>query len=193
MRVLVVDDEVRNAELTALELRDANGAVRYAATVAPAESRATAGSLSGQELAPSTWSQAELYAADTLFHGPHFQVIRAIDGISAEGARATLTATADAGWPTEAWETDLAAVDGALQLAILCGLRSLGATLPLRIGKIGYSAAPTTGPIHCALLVRSQTPERIVCDIALASESGGPIVDLVDVEMYAVPTGTTAN
>ena len=177
----------------ALELRDANGAVRYAATVAPAESRATAGSLSGQELAPSTWSQAELYAADTLFHGPHFQVIRAIDGISAEGARATLTATADAGWPTEAWETDLAAVDGALQLAILCGLRSLGATLPLRIGKIGYSAVPTTGPIHCALLVRSQTPERIVCDIALASESGAPIVDLVDVEMYAVPTGTTAN
>jgi acyl transferase domain-containing protein len=176
-----------------LELRDANGAVRYAATVAPAESHATAGSLNGHELAPSTWSRAELYAADTLFHGPHFQVIRAIEGISAEGARATLTATADAGWPAEAWETDLAAVDGALQLAILCGLRSLGQTLPLRIGKIGYSALPTTGSIRCALLVRSQTPERIVCDIALASEAGVPLVDLVDVEMYTVPTGTTAN
>jgi hypothetical protein len=179
--------------VVALELRDASGALRYAATVAVPDSRATAAPLNGHELARSPWSRAELYAPDTLFHGEKFQIIRAIEGISSHGARATLTTTADADWPAEAWATDLAAVDGALQLAILCGLRSLGQTLPLRIGKIGYSGAPSEGPVHCALLVRSQTPERVVCDIALASAAGAPIVDLVDVEMYAVPTGTTAN
>jgi hypothetical protein len=43
--------------------------------------------------------------------------------------------------------------------------------------------------VHCALSVRSQTPERVVCDIALSGASG-PIADLVDVEMYAIPSGS---
>jgi hypothetical protein len=45
--------------------------------------------------------------------------------------------------------------------------------------------------VHCALRLRSQTPERIVCDVALTDAAGAPLVDLVDVELYAVPTGTT--
>ncbi len=177
---------------TLLELRDAAGAVRYAATLAPGSAEpARAEPLNGHPLAASPWSEAQLYAADTLFHGPDFQVIRAIEGLSEHGARARFTATAETNWPAEPWATDLAAVDGALQLAILCGLRTVGPTLPLRVGRIGYAARPGTGPVHCALRVRSQTPERIVCDVALSDASGAAVADLVDVELYAVPTGTT--
>ena len=188
-----ISSAAAEGEGTALELRDEAGALRYAATLTPSASAAKAEPLDGETLPASPWPHAELYAAGTLFHGRDFQVIRDIEGLSTRGARATLTTTAEAGWPSEAWETDLAAVDGALQLAILCGLRSVGATLPLRIGKIGYSPVRATGPVSCALRVRSQTPERVVCDIALADREGAAIVDLVDVEMYAVPSGSTAN
>jgi hypothetical protein len=176
-----------------LELRDSSGAVRYSACIEPSATRAAAEPLNGAELGESPWQGAELYSPSTLFHGHDFQVIRSVDGLSPRGARATLSGTSDVGWPTEAWETDPAAVDGALQLAILCGLGSLGQTLPLRIGKVGYAGHAAAGPIQCALLVRSQTPERVVCDITLAGSDGARIADLVDVEMYAVPSGTTAS
>jgi hypothetical protein len=71
----------------------------------------------------------------------------------------------------------------------LCGLGSIGQTLPLRIGQVSFTDGPSNGPVHCALSVRSQTPERVVCDIALSGDSG-PIADLVDVEMYAIPSGS---
>jgi acyl transferase domain-containing protein/acyl carrier protein len=177
---------------TLLEVRDAAGAVRYAATLATDGAEpARAEPLNGHPLSASPWTNAQLYAADTLFHGPDFQVIRAIEGLSEHGARASFTATVDTGWPEEQWATDLAAVDGALQLAILCGLRTVGPTLPLRVGRIGYAAQPGAGPVHCALRLRSQTPERLVCDVALSDASGAPVADLVDVELYAVPSGTT--
>ena len=80
-----------------------------------------------------------------------------------------------------------------MQLAILCGIPAIGVTLPLRIGRIGYTGGVVTSPIHCALLVRSQSPERVVCDITLTDRDGATIADLVDVEMYAVPTGNTTN
>ena len=177
-----------------LELRDENGNLRYAATLAPAgHGPRTKAAAVAVALGASPFAIEEIYSAKNLFHGRDFQVIRRIDGLSKDGADAELTGTADAGWPAEAWQTDAAAVDGGLQLAILCGLGSVGPTLPLRIGKIGFSDRPVTGRIHCALSVSSQTPERVVCDIALSGDDGAPIADLVDVEMYAIPTGNASS
>lgn len=181
---------------TQLELRDAQGVLRYSAAIEPSSTLASAERLNGTELAKSPWETSDIYSPKTLFHGQDFQVIQSIEGLSTKGARATLSGTSSVGWPSERWETDPAAVDGALQLAILCGLHAIGQTLPLRIGKIGYTGASLQGdrgPIRCALLVRKQTPEQVICDITLAGSDGTPIVDLVDVEMYKVPSGTTAN
>jgi len=176
-----------------LELRDAVGALRYAAVIEPGNVTAKAEPLNGAVLGTSPWQGTEIYSPNTLFHGRDFQVIRTVDGVSPIGARATLASTADLAWPSDAWETDPAAIDGALQLAILCGIPAIGVTLPLRIGRIGYTGGVVTSPIHCALLVRSQSPERVVCDITLTDRDGATIADLVDVEMYAVPTGNTTN
>jgi len=176
-----------------LELRDTSNALRYAAVIEPSERTAKAEPLNGAVLGESPWQGTEIYSPSTLFHGRDFQVIRTVDGVSPIGARATLAGTADLAWPSEAWETDPAAIDGALQLAILCGIPAIGPTLPLRIGRIGYTGGVVTSPIHCALLVRSQSPERVVCDITLVGSDGATIADLVDVEMYAVPSGNTTN
>jgi len=35
-------------------------------------------------------------------------------------------------------------------------------------------------------------PERLLCDLSLASASGEPVADLLGVEMFAVPSGSTA-
>jgi NAD(P)-dependent dehydrogenase (short-subunit alcohol dehydrogenase family) len=172
-----------------LELRDENGNLRYAATLAPeGEGHAKATPVS-VALGASPFPVDEIYSAKNLFHGRDFQVIRAIEGLSNAGAKAELRGTTECGWPTESWQTDVAALDGGLQLAILCGLGSIGQTLPLRIGQVSFTDGPSNGPVHCALSVRSQTPERVVCDIALSGASG-PIADLVDVEMYAIPSGS---
>ena len=185
-------EAVSHADGVALELRDVEGGLRYSANIESGPGLALAQPLNGAVLGKSPWDGPGLYTPQTLFHGSDFQVLRSIDGFSKEGARATLTGTSGLGWPGESWATDLAAVDGALQLAILCGLPSVGHTLPLRIGKFGSTGAATAGPIRCALHVRTQTAERVVCDIALASEDGTRLVDLVEVEMYHVPSGNTS-
>ena len=182
---------IAGAQGVELELRDIAGAVRYAARVEPSERAAKAEQLNGAALGKSPWKGTAIYAADTLFHGPDFQVIRSVDGVSSTGARATLDGMADRTWPAEAWETDPAAMDGALQLAMLCGLQTIGQTLPLRIGGMGYTGSTVISPIYCSLLVRSQSPERVVCDITLVGSDGAPVADLVDVEMYAVPSANT--
>jgi hypothetical protein len=56
---------------------------------------------------------------------------------------------------------------------------------------MGYTGSTVISPIHCSLLVRSQSPERVVCDITLVGSDGAPVADLVDVEMYAVPSANT--
>ena len=121
---------------------------------------------------------------------PDFQVIRSVDGVSSTGARATLDGMADLAWPAEAWETDPAAMDGALQLAMLCGLQTIGQTLPLRIGGMGYTGSTVISPIYCSLLVRSQSPERVVCDITLVGSDGAPVADWLTWKCTPCPVRT---
>jgi hypothetical protein len=179
----------------ALELRDHGGGLRYAATLtAPAPSSAPASD--GARVPDSAQPMGELYGPKTLFHGPHFQVIRSVDAMSPEGARATLATTQDVGWPTDtmAWHTDPAALDGALQLAILFGLQGGGATtLPMRIARVvlpaKHEAAP--GPIRCELTQRHRSPERLLCDLSLTRGDGSKLADLLGVEMFALPSGSS--
>ncbi len=190
-RFTIATAATQNPGEVALELRDENGNLRYAATLAESNGPPTKAAPIGVALGASPFPQDEIYSAKNLFHGRDFQVIRSIAGLSNEGAKAELKGTAECNWPAEAWQTDVAAMDGGLQLAILCGLASVGQTLPLRIGQVAFADGPIGGNVRCDLSVRSQTPECVVCDIALSGEHG-PIADLVDVEMYAIPSGSAS-
>ena len=177
-----------------LELRDAEGAraLRYSALVEAGPDLASAAPLSARDLGVSPWTRPDFYTPDTLFHGPHFHVLRSIAGYAEGGARATLAGVAAMGWPAEPWATDAAAVDGALQLAILCALPSTGPTLPLRIARIGLAGGVARGAVHCELQVRETSPERVVSDITLTGSDGHRLADLVGVEMYQLPGGSAA-
>ncbi len=185
---------IANGGTMALELRDQGGGLRYAATLTGSAPSATAETVQA-EAGVGPARTAGLYGPSTLFHGPHFQVIRSVDAMSAAGARATLATTDDVGWPTSGWHTDPAALDGALQLAILFGLQDGGATtLPMRIARVVLPAkqAPVGGPIRCELKQRHRSPERLLCDLSLTRGDGSKLADLLGVEMFAVPSGTTA-
>ncbi len=178
----------------ALELRDARGDLRYAATLDLRPVPSPGASTPPGELASSPWSAEELYGPSTLFHGSHFHVLDRVDGISSTHARATVRSTRDAGWPNAEWHAEPAALDGALQLAILFGIHGGGGpTLPMRIESVIYRPGHDTGPIHCELFGRSRTRERLLCDVSLAGAGGERVLDLVGVEMFAMPSGTTAS
>jgi hypothetical protein len=191
-RLQLVGQPVDDGASIAVELLGATGALHYAATLdlRPAVSEAQ---LRAPE-ARDPWDGPALYGPSSLFHGRHFQVLRSVDGISPHGARGTLASTGQAGWPGDGWRVDPAALDGALQLAFLFGLRAGGGpSLPMRIARLVVHRRGDAGPLRCDLTQRERTRERLLCDLSLASGAGEPVADLLGVEMFTVPSGTTAS
>jgi hypothetical protein len=179
-----------------LELRDAAGALRYAATLdldgPPAPERRETGLPPGADVLRQPWDGPAFYSPLSLFHGLHFQVLRSIDGISESGASGTLSSALDLGWPQDVWQADPAALDGALQIAFLFGLRSGGGpSLPMRIARLVVHRGADAGPLRCELTRRERSKERLLCDLSLTSAEGRPLADLLGVEMFAIPSGTT--
>jgi hypothetical protein len=125
-----------------------------------------------------------------LFHGPDFQAIRGLDGVSARAASARLAGLRSLGWADrDEWRTDLVALDGGLQLARLWGLHQLGhPSLPTRIESVTlYSDRPVDGPIHCMLTSGALGELNTVSNISLVGEDGERIAELHGVEMHLLP------
>jgi NAD(P)-dependent dehydrogenase (short-subunit alcohol dehydrogenase family) len=78
---------------------------------------------------------ARPYDDDVLFHGEALQVLRAVKDVSNAHALATVATTRSLGWSDATWRCDPAAIDGALQLALLWAKGALGgASLPMGFG-----------------------------------------------------------
>jgi hypothetical protein len=167
-----------------MELRGEAGALHYSGT---------AEFVGGEQIPPfellrppmDEWDlEAEELYDGRLFHGPDFQAIRKLDGVSAEGAAASLAGTLELGW-SEGWRTDVVAMDGALQLARLWGIHHLGqASLPTRIGSITlHSDEPHAGPVQCVLRSDASRDFKTVSDISLFA-AGRLIAEMEGVEMH---------
>jgi hypothetical protein len=167
-----------------MELRGAGGALHYSATAefVGDEQRA---SFELPQVGMEDWNLAadELYDG-RLFHGPDFQAIRTLDGVSGEGAAASLAGALELGWQGD-WRTDLVAMDGGLQLARLWGIHHLGqASLPTRIGSITlHSDEPVAGPVQCVLRTDASREFKTVSDISLFA-AGRLIAEMEGVEMH---------
>ncbi len=169
-----------------LELRGQDGTLHYTAR-GVLEERAAA-SL-GVEVASrrATSADAAVYSG-TLFHGPAFRVIRAIGSLDAEGVSAHLGGVSAQGWGGGPWRTEAAALDGALQLAILWGREKTGSpTLPTGIERIRFHAdGPATHDLDCRLSGRSASALRTLSDAVLVDAEGRPFAELRGIEMHAV-------
>ena len=127
----------------AFELRDERDVLRYRARV-PATHRPlepAGGPPRSPRRTPRPFLRRALYSPGHLFHGPRFQVVQAAGAFSRRAARATILGTLHMAWPAEAWLTDPAALDGALQTAFLVDARADEArALPLAIAEVVASA-----------------------------------------------------
>lgn len=130
---------------------------------------------------------AHLYG-EALFHGPAFHVLRGVEAVSAGGAAASCAGVPEQGWSGR-FALDAAAVDGALQLAIVWGRQQAGAdTLPTGLGAfVPRAAFPAQGPLRLELVARQSSALRTLSDVLAFDHGGAPVFELREVEMHAVP------
>ncbi|TML31494.1 MAG: SDR family NAD(P)-dependent oxidoreductase [Actinobacteria bacterium] len=148
---------------------------------------------------PSTWEvpadlepvPATIYDGQLLFHGPWFQAIHSVQGVSASGAAAVLAGARDLGWAGASWHTDPAAIDGGLQLALLWGRQVLGgASLPMGVAEYrAYQAGLYDGPTRCVLRARNVWADSAECDIAFLAGNGEVRAELLGVSLVRRPAG----
>ena len=134
-----------------------------------------------------TWGDRVVYDGSVLFHGPDFQVIRSIEGVSEQGIAADVAGVHEAGWQSP-WCTDPLAVDGGLQLALLWSQHMLGgSSLPTAIGEVKTYATPAAGPVRCTLLGRRAEGQKAIADVVFYDQAGTVIAELQGVETHQLP------
>ena len=195
----------------ALELCESTGAALYRCTADMVQVRAAhQGFTNGRshylrDLKLEAWGDRLVYDGEVLFHGPKFQMIRSIDGVSDHGIAAHLDGVADLDWhlggddddvagatrhgERAGWRTDPAAIDGGLQLALLwCKHRLGGASLPTGIAAVRtWTDGAASGPIHCTVIGRDSRGSRSVSDMVLRDGQGHVFAELEGVETHLVP------
>ena len=138
------------------------------------------------------WGGASLYG-DVLFHGRSFQVIESLDGIGHEGIAGTLRGVSGAGWTWERWQTDAAALDGGLQLAVLWAREELGrGMLPMGVESLRLFKLPgLTGSLRCTARCREVGGSRVLADLWFRDESGDVVSELRGAELVTRPDMTS--
>jgi hypothetical protein len=191
--VLRVDcREVSNGQgaVLAAELRGSQGALHYAATI---EMTAPAARVAPKGPPPPSldpWpGGGDLYDGHVLFHGRDFEVIRGLDGVSREGIAGTVVGLREAGWVSQPWTTDPAALDGGLQLAALWTQHVLGgASLPMSVGALHtFADGPSSGPLRAVVRGQVVARDRTRADIAFMDGEGTLVAELRDVQYVLRP------
>jgi hypothetical protein len=180
--------------LLGLELHSPSGTLHYRAQAQMVENRTPVSSDAPPSLSLSDWGGAPIYG-DVLFHKDKFQVIQTLNGVGVEGISGTLKGVDQAKWDWERWNTDVAALDGGLQLTLLWARDTMGgAVLPMSIGEIRISSsAPTEGKIECTALCRTASKNRGMADVVFHNESGTRVAEFKDVELILRPDAAKAN
>ncbi|WP_198154508.1 SDR family oxidoreductase [Plesiocystis pacifica] len=175
---------------------DGDGGRRHGARLRAGEGRLSA--VEAASLPASPWAVSEVYAPGRLFHGPAFQAITSLEGLSEQGASALLQGYATSGvqWSPRRRPLDPVALDGMLQLGLLCGLARFGEpSLPLAIERCEILRAEldaTEGPYRCELRVREASNQHTRCDAALIAADGRVVIRIEGLQMFALPRAQSA-
>jgi hypothetical protein len=155
---------------------------RLIAPDAPPQPRATPGATGKPFTGP-------IYDGAVLFHGPDFHVLRQVTDLSRRGAAARVIGVRAAGWPGGPWRTDPAAIDGALQAAVLWARHATGdATLPMGMDALRvHLAGPAPGALRCLVRATFIAADQARCDIALLDEDGEVRAELLGVSLIRRP------
>ena len=175
-----------NPEALQLRIVAENGQPHYGASATLASRLPTPGPTVQLTKKLTDWNGHPVYG-DVLFHGPEFQCIERITGISDEGIQARINGVNAREWDGD-WASDTLALDGGLQLALLWTQRALGgASLPTGIESYKVlNHAPPTGKIECTLRGKRMNDSRAVSDVVL-SVDGEVYAELRGVDTHLLP------
>jgi NAD(P)-dependent dehydrogenase (short-subunit alcohol dehydrogenase family) len=142
----------------------------------------------------SAWSKKPIYDGEVLFHGREFQVIQSLDGIGPGGLEATLEADKSTSWTGGPWRTDPAALDGALQLALLWTQERLGAaSLPMSVRSFEcYDLSPAK-TLRAVLRGNPKGTHAATADVVLCDDQGNARVALRGIELILRPDASPAD
>ena len=143
--------------------------------------------ISDGEQSPWTLTPRKAYA-EQLFHDPSFHVIDKLEGISGSGGQGWLRGTDAMAWDGGPWQTDPAALDGALQLALLWTIDQTGRTyLPTYIKsyRLHNSAEPGT-LMKCQFETQLIDETKTDSSFILSDTDGRLLAELAGVEMYRI-------
>jgi len=168
-----------------LDLRDDAGRPHFRASVATSPPPAPQPWTAPPDLAPLD----DPYDGTTLFHGPALRAVRGAPAVGAGGADGTVAGAAALAWTDRSSTVDIAAVDGALQLALLWARRAgAGDTLPMSVGECRvHRAGPVEGEIRCVVRGLRADDTGAVCDVALLEFDGVPVLELLGVHLAPRP------
>ncbi|MEU7478421.1 SDR family NAD(P)-dependent oxidoreductase [Lentzea sp. NPDC042327] len=200
---LTVKGHRRGSAAVGLTLTDGDGRLCYRATAeisTPRDAQNTFATSNGMLLDSSFWSKVDSlpgsaakedhYAGEVLFHGKAFRALTDLRCRSTVGALADLCGVNGLdGWPPAVWHTDPAAVDGALQLALLWAAQATGgAHLPMSVEEIRiHLPGLLTQGLSCAALAVNPDPVQPICDITMFSEDWGVVAELLGVGLVRRP------
>ncbi len=179
----------------ALELGDVDGAIYYrcTATLISADQRPGRSGAAADPTGLESWGDRAVYDGELLFHGPAFQMIRGIEGVSDSAMVAELDGLQHqaALGPSSDWTTDPIAMDGGLQMALLWCKHVLGgASLPTGIQEVRLLERATrtsAEPIRCVLTGRSAKGSKSVSDLVFFDAEDEPLAELLGVETHLLP------
>ncbi len=199
-KIDVPDDQAGQILRLTAESRDGSVALSLHGPGGVPHYRASSGSLSFLGSSMPSLAQLQplgrdIYDGRTLFHGPAFQVLQTVHGLSDAGASATMTGARERAWPPGPWHTDPAAVDGALQLATLWAERRLGrAVLPMGLDRFTLlrpGLIDGTAQVHVRAGATAEGSAE--CTVHVSAATGEPLFVLDGVRLIARPDARRAS
>jgi NAD(P)-dependent dehydrogenase (short-subunit alcohol dehydrogenase family) len=142
---------------------------------------------------PWPWSVAEAYS-EVLFHRGPFAAIQSLGIITESGATGEVLGLRALGWPGANWRTDVAALDGGIQVAALWGRSILGRLpLPTRMRAFHlYKGGSLDSTVRCLVRGRRVGRYSTIADVAYvqgaAATSTSVVAYIQDLELHLPPT-----
>jgi len=132
------------------------------------------------------WKRKDIYN-DHLFHGPDFQVIEKLEGISEEGCKGVLKIYNSELINNSSWISDMFLFDGGIQLALLAMDKWTGNNSSLPLGYDSLQVFETSNPLekmNCELILKKKGDMDSEWDIHFRGPEQQLLAEMKGLRMY---------
>jgi hypothetical protein len=171
-----------------LEFRAADGTLHYRAQASMTQTQNVDANSTPATTTLQSWKDHPIYG-DVLFHTNDFQVLLDVDSVGPDGIEGNTKGVRQASWTWDHWQTDVAALDGGLQMLLLWAREELGGSaLPMAIGEFRLSSMPPSeGRVRCLAHCTASGTSKATADVLFIDEAGVQLAEMKHVELIMRP------